>query len=63
MTYNYLFDLYRVLAERQADILNKGVHPTTSSEEQYRQGRIETIHDFQVFLKDNYHGKLPRRLR
>jgi hypothetical protein len=64
MVYNYLFDLYRVLAERKNEIerLNNG--PFASPEiEQYHQGRLAAVNDFTTFLKHNYHAKLPRRIQ
>jgi hypothetical protein len=64
MAYSYLLDLYQVLAERQAEILKAGEAPgATVAEEQYRQGRLSATTDFLNFLKNNYHGKLPRRLQ
>ena len=64
MAYSYLLDLYQALAERQAEILKTGEAPgATVAEEQYRQGRLDATRDFLTFLKDNYHGKLPRRLQ
>jgi hypothetical protein len=64
MAYSYLLDLYRVLAERRAEILRTSDEPTaTSTEEHYRQGRLAANHDFLMFLKNNFHSKLPRRLQ
>ncbi len=64
MAYSYLLDLYQILAERQAEILKTGEAPgATVAEEQYRQGRLHATTDFLNFLKNNYHGKLPRRLQ
>jgi hypothetical protein len=64
MAYSYLLDLYRALAERQAEILKTGASPeATPAEEHYRQGRLDATSDFLAFLKNNYHAKLPRRLQ
>ena len=64
MAYSYLLDLYQVLAERQAEILKAGEAPGAAvAEEQYRQGRLSANTDFLNFLKNNHHGKLPRRLQ
>ena len=64
MAYSYLLDLYRVLAERQAEILKScGEAAATSAEDHFRQGRLAASTDFLTFLKDNYHKKLPRRLQ
>jgi hypothetical protein len=30
---------------------------------QYQQGRLVAVNDFSVFLKENYHEKLPRRMQ
>lgn len=64
MAYSYLLDLYQALAERQAEILKTGEAPgATAADEQYLQGRLDATTDFLTFLKNNYHGKLPRRLQ
>jgi hypothetical protein len=64
MAYSYLLDLYQVLSERQAEILKTGEAPgATATDEHYRQGRLDATKDFLTFLKNNYHGKLPRRLQ
>ncbi|MDK9709041.1 MAG: hypothetical protein OEL83_18520 [Desulforhopalus sp.] len=64
MAYNYLLDLYRVLAERQAEIEKSAGAPEASlTEEPYRQGRLAANQDFLAFLKENYHAKLPRRMQ
>lgn len=67
MAYNYLLDLYRVLAERQAEILQNGGAPvqasSTGEPEPYQQGRLDANSDFLRYLKTNYHAKLPRRLQ
>jgi hypothetical protein len=64
MVYNYLLDLYQVLAERKKEIERLGDTSSPSSEdEQYNQGRILVLDDFTAFLRKNYHAKLPRRMQ
>lgn len=63
MAYNYLLDLYRVLAERKNEIAGDDVSDESPEAEQYREGRLSVVNDFATFLKDNYHSKLPRRLQ
>ena len=64
MVYNYLLDLYRVLAERQAEILKIREQPAISSTDAHHlEGRLTANIDFLNFLKETYHTKLPRRLQ
>lgn len=64
MVYSYLLDLYRVLADRENEIKRRQEDPAASPDtDEYLQGRLAAISDFQTFLKDNFHAKLPRRLR
>ena len=64
MVYNYLLDLYQVLAERKNEIERHGYDSSESHEaEQFHQGRLTAIDDFTTFLRNNYHTKLPRRIQ
>ena len=64
MVYNYLLDLYQVLAQRKKEIARQSGEPFDSPEaEQYHQGRLSAIDDFTAFLRNNYHAKLPRRMQ
>jgi hypothetical protein len=64
MAYSYLLDLYRVLAERRAEILKTSVGLATPfTEKQFQQGRLAANDEFLMFLKNNFHSKLPRRLQ
>jgi hypothetical protein len=64
MVYNYLLDLYQVLAERKNEIARQGGDPSESAEaEQFHQGQLTAIDDFAAFLRNNYHTKLPRRIQ
>jgi hypothetical protein len=65
MVYNYLLDLYQVLGERKMEIERLSKEPSDDSleNEQYRQGQLSALNDFTVFLKKNYHAKLPRRMQ
>jgi len=64
MVYNYLLDLYQVLAERKNEIERQSGGPSESPEtEQLHQGRLTALNDFATFLKNNYQTKLPRRMQ
>ncbi len=64
MVYNYLLDLYQVLAERKNEIERQSGGPFESPEtEQFHRGRLTALNDFATFLKENYHTKLPRRIQ
>jgi hypothetical protein len=64
MAYSYLLDLYRVLAEREKDIEKLQEDPSLSPErEEYLRGRLAAVRDFEKFLRQNFHAKLPNRLR
>ncbi len=64
MAYIYLLDLYKYIEERVDEASNgldkaDGDAPTAK----FEQGRIDALTEFQVFLKDNFNPKLPRRIR
>jgi hypothetical protein len=64
MVYNYLLDLYQVLAERKNEIKRDSSGLSESQEiEQFYRGRLAAIDDFTTFLRSNYHAKLPRRIQ
>jgi hypothetical protein len=59
-----LLDLYKYIEERVDEASNgldkaDGDAPTAK----FEQGRIDALTEFQVFLKDNFNPKLPRRIR
>ena len=64
MAYIYLLDLYKYIDERLGEATDgldhaDGDAPTAK----FEQGRIDALTEFQVFLKDNFNPKLPRRIR
>jgi hypothetical protein len=61
MAYNYLLELYQTIAERQRDARAAADGPEADRE--YHRGRLEALDALDRFLKDNYHGRLPRRIR
>lgn len=64
MAYSYLLDLYRVLDEREQEIRGRQAEPAASRETRYLlEGRLDAVTDFHSFLKENFHSRLPRRLR
>ncbi len=64
MVYNYLLDLYQMLSERKQELeaQSKDSFDSTESKE-YSRGRLTAVKEFTAFLRDNYHDKLPRRMR
>jgi hypothetical protein len=64
MVYSYLLDLYRVLDKRKKGIQFQISQLSDDHEElQFQQGRLAVINGLKVFLTDNYHAKLPRRIQ
>lgn len=64
MVYSYLLDLYRVLGEREKEIKKRQEDSSLSPEaEEYLRGRLGAIDEFTIFLKNNFHSHLPRRMR
>ncbi|MGW8194661.1 MAG: hypothetical protein ACWGOX_10395 [Desulforhopalus sp.] len=64
MVYNYLLDLYKVLDKRKQQIDDERPRSSEdSARECYQQGRHAAINDFKLFLQQNYHEKLPRRVQ
>lgn len=64
MVYNYLLDLYKMLGERKKELEGQGEDTFDSAEsKEYHRGQITAIDEFNIFLRDNYHEKLPRRMR
>lgn len=64
MAYVYLLDMHKFIDERLADAseaLEKADGDTLGKSLQ--QGRIDTLRQFQEFLKENFNPKLPRRIR
>ena len=64
MAYVYLLDLYKYIDERlnqATDGLNRAAGDVTTV--RFEQGRIDTLTEFQEFLKENFNPKLPRRIR
>lgn len=64
MSYNYLLDLYKVLEERKSHLINTSDSSEKQEKDiQHLRGQLSAIDDFTTFLRQNYHYKLPRRLR
>ncbi|MCP4338605.1 MAG: hypothetical protein GY799_06865 [Desulfobulbaceae bacterium] len=64
MVYSYLLDLYRVLDKRKNEIQFQMSQLSNDPEAlQLQQGRLAVINGLKVFLTDNYHAKLPRRIQ
>ncbi len=64
MAYVYLLDMHKFLEKRIADAseaLAKADGDTP--DKSLQQGRIDTLAEFQDFLKKNFDPKLPRRIR
>ncbi len=64
MSYTYLLDLYDALDNRIRDIsIELQETPTSPERCSYQQGRLDTLAAFKMFLRENYHQKLPRRIQ
>ena len=64
MAYVYLLDMYEFIAKRLADAseaLEKAEDDSPGIS--LHQGRIDTLRQFQEFLKENFIPKLPQRIR
>jgi len=64
MVYNYLLDLYRILEIRKKEI-SAHLPRTTDSEQplDYAQGRLDAVTEFESYLRETFHSKLPRRMQ
>lgn len=64
MSHNYLFDTYQFLQQRlekaRSGLTNPAAEGRTRS---YAAGQIEALCELELFLKERYEIKLPRRLR
>lgn len=64
MAYVYLLDLYAFIDQR----LSESVSALDEAEREggemgFLKGRIAALSDFKVFLRQNFHPKLPRKIR
>jgi len=64
MAYGYLLDLYTCIDRRLAEA-EKALRKAESEDGGmgFHKGRIEALSDFKIFLKQNFHSKLPRKIR
>jgi hypothetical protein len=64
MSHNYLFDTYAYIHQRLTEIQG-GLQQADDDpyEMSYAAGQERALSDFERFLMDNFHDKLPRRLR
>lgn len=64
MVYSYLLDLYRLLAKREQELKTLQEQPGLTLEDaELLRGRLTALRDFDSFLRDNFHAKLPKRLQ
>jgi hypothetical protein len=64
MAYVYLLDMYKFIEKRLADASEAlGKTDGDSPGKSLQQGRIDTLRQFQEFLKENFNSRLPRRIR
>ena len=64
MAYGYLLDLYTYIDQRLAESEKAlGEAESEDGEMGFHKGRIEALSDFRIFLKKNFHSKLPRKIR
>ncbi len=64
MAYVYLMDLYSYIDQRLAETMKAlAESERENGEKSFYRGRVEALSDFKIFLKQNFHEKLPRRIR
>ena len=64
MAYVYLLDLYKYIDEKLGQAKDgRDQANEDQSSGKYEQGRIDALTEFQIFLKENFNPKLPRRIR
>jgi len=64
MVYNYLLDLYKMLGERKKELEEQSEDSFNSTQsKEYHHGQLAAVDEFTTFLRNNYHNKLPRRMR
>jgi hypothetical protein len=64
MAYSYLLDLYRILDVRKSEISDQHPQKPTNQElVDHQQGQLDAITEFESFLRENFHSKLPRRIQ
>ncbi|MBW1861301.1 MAG: hypothetical protein JRJ02_02870 [Deltaproteobacteria bacterium] len=64
MAYVYLLDLYTYIDQRLAEAGKAlGEAENENGDMGFHKGRIEALSDFRIFLKENFHSKLPRKIR
>lgn len=64
MAYVYLLDLYNFIDQRLAQTASALKEAEGDiGETSFQNGRIAALSDFKAFLKQDFHPKLPRRIR
>ena len=61
----YLFDIYKILDTRRAELhaLQVSANPEDVETRWFLKGRENALMELRDFLKNGYEGKLPRRLQ
>ncbi len=64
MSHTYLIDLYQLIEQRKQEA-EKELQTESSAPiaTRLQQGRLDILTEFKSFLVQNYHHKLPRRIR
>lgn len=64
MAHDHLLETYTYIEQRLARARQKLVDAQANPyDRQYASGQVKALSDFERFLFENYHAKLPRRLR
>ncbi len=65
MAYNYLLELYETIHQRREDAQRKltDLSEHSGSDLERQKGRMELLEEFETFLKEHYHIRLPRKIR
>ena len=64
MAYVYLLDLYKFIDQRSAEA-GKALEeaPNKNGATSFQEGRIAILADFKDYLNENFHSRLPRKIR
>ena len=61
MAYIYLLNLYEEIEKRVQQI--NSMSEDNNEKIMYRQGRLDILKEFRLYLSDNMNDKLPKRVR
>lgn len=63
MAYTYLLELYEVIADRRREARQALDDARSGIEAERHRGRVDALEEMDQFLRQGYHGRLPKRVR